>query len=294
MLTIGILGTAKNTGKTTALNAVIKCLSNKELALTSIGFDGEDLDHVTGLPKPKVVVDEGTLVITSTQAAHHSTAKLELLEELPLKTPLGKISVYRVKQLGTVVLVGPNSSDDLFDVIKRVQQYKIDLLIVDGAINRMVPFQFVDRIIIATGAARTTNLDELVLEAKVMVKAFRLPRESSNGRINLSGMITIDRLRMHSRDSVLVESPIHLILADDYKKLEQLLEEMDIAVIRKPQLICVTVNPCYPERRVEGYELAKLDISQVVERLKRELDIVCIDVNKEENQLCEVLSKWCE
>ncbi|MEJ5229556.1 MAG: hypothetical protein WHT65_06105 [Pseudothermotoga sp.] len=293
MLTIGILGTAKNTGKTTALNAVIKCLNGKKIALTSIGFDGEDLDHVTGLPKPKVVVDEGTVVITSTQAARHSTAKLELLEELPMKTPLGKISVYRVKQLGTVVLVGPNSSDDLFDVIKRVQQYKIDLLIVDGAINRMVPFQFVDRVIIATGAARTTNLDELILEAKVMVKAFRLPKEDNN-RINLSGMVTIDRLQMHSRDAVLVESPIHLILADNYKRLEQLLEEMDIAVVRKPQLICVTVNPCYPERRVEGYELAKLDISQVVERLKRELDIVCIDVNKEENQLCEVLSKWCE
>lgn len=105
MLTIGILGTAKNTGKTTALNSVLKCLNDKKIAITSIGFDGEDLDHVTGLPKPKVVVDEGTLVITSEQAARHSTAKLELIEKLSLRTPMGRICVYRVKELGTAVLV---------------------------------------------------------------------------------------------------------------------------------------------------------------------------------------------
>ncbi|MFN3282700.1 MAG: hypothetical protein ACK40Q_00495, partial [Pseudothermotoga sp.] len=90
MLTIGILGTAKNTGKTTALNSVLKCLNDRRIAVTSIGFDGEDLDHVTGLPKPKVIVDEGTLVVTSVEAARYSTAKLELLENLPLETPMGK------------------------------------------------------------------------------------------------------------------------------------------------------------------------------------------------------------
>jgi molybdopterin-guanine dinucleotide biosynthesis protein len=56
MLSLGVLGTAKNTGKTTTLNALLKCLSEKLLALTSIGFDGEDLDHITCLPKPNVFV----------------------------------------------------------------------------------------------------------------------------------------------------------------------------------------------------------------------------------------------
>lgn len=293
MLTIGILGTAKNTGKTTALNSVLKCLNNKRIAITSIGFDGEDLDHVTGLPKPKVIVDEGTLVVTSEEAARYSTAKLELLENLPLKTPMGKICVYKVKELGTVVLVGPNSSDDLFDVMRKLQPYELDFLIVDGAINRMVPFQYVDYVIIATGAARTTNLDELVIEAKLMVKSFLLPKANGENRIILSGVVSIEKLQSYSHKSLLVESPIHLILADNYRKLESLLEKIDIAVKRKPKLLCVTVNPCYPERRVEGYQLSKIDISQVVETLRKELDIVCIDVNKEENILCEILTN-CE
>lgn len=293
MLTIGILGTAKNTGKTTALNSVLKCLNNKKIAITSIGFDGEDLDHVTGLPKPKVIVDEGALVVTSEEAARYSTAKLELLENLPLKTPMGKICVYKVKELGTVVLVGPNSSDDLFDVMRKLQPYELDFLIVDGAINRMVPFQYVDYVIIATGAARTTNLDELVIEAKLMVKSFLLPKVTGENRMILSGIVSIEKLQSYSDKSLLVESPIHLILADNYRRLESLLEKIDIAVKRKPKLLCVTVNPCYPERRVEGYQLSKIDISKVVETLRKELDIVCIDVNKEENVLCEILAK-CE
>lgn len=291
MLTIGILGTAKNTGKTTALGAVIRCLSNKKLAVTSIGFDGEDFDHVTGLPKPKVVVDEGTVVITSERAARHSTAKLELLENLPLKTPMGKICIYRVKELGTAVLVGPNSSDDLLDVMKKIQLYAVDFLLVDGAINRMVPFQYVDYVIIATGAARTTDLNELVAETRFMVKAFMLPQADDRNRIQLFGVVGVEKLLSCSDKSLLVESPIHLILMDDYAKLEKLLEKLDIAVKRKPKLLCVTVNPCYPEQRVEGYQLSKLDISQVVDRLKKELDVVCIDVNKEENLLCELLRR---
>lgn len=291
MLTIGILGTAKNTGKTTALNAVLKCLNNKNLAITSIGFDGEDLDHVTGLPKPKVIVDEGTLVITSEEAARHSTARLELLERLSLKTPMGRISVYRVKELGTVVLVGPNSSDDLFDVMKKLQSYKVDFLVVDGAINRMVPFQYVNYVIIATGAARTTNLNELVAEARLMVKAFLLPRADDENRVLLPGIVSVEKLQSNSDKSLLVESPIHLILADNYKKLEELLENLDIAVRRKPELLCVTINPCYPERRVEGYQLSRIDISEAVSVLKKQLDVICIDVNKEENILCDFLAK---
>lgn len=289
MLTIGILGTAKNTGKTTALNSVLKCLNDKRIAVTSIGFDGEDLDHVTGLPKPKVIVDEGTLVVTSVEAARYSTAKLELLENLPLETPMGKICLYRVKELGTVVLVGPNSSDDLFDVVKKLRSYELDFLVVDGAINRMVPFQYVDYVIIATGAARTTDLVELVMEVKLMVKAFLLPKADGEERMTLSGVVSIEKLQLYADKPLLVDSPIHLILADSYKKLEQLLGKMNIAVKRKPKLLCVTVNPCYPQRRVEGYQLSKIDISHAVKVLRKEVDVACIDVNKEENILCEVL-----
>ena len=65
---LGIAGTAKNTGKTTTTNAILACLRKRGIAvfLTSIGYDGENLDNVTGLPKPKIPVEPGDIIATGT------------------------------------------------------------------------------------------------------------------------------------------------------------------------------------------------------------------------------------
>ena len=63
MRVIGIAGTAKNTGKTTTLVASIKFFAeNQKMFITGIGYDGEDFDNLTGLPKPRVFVPEGRLL----------------------------------------------------------------------------------------------------------------------------------------------------------------------------------------------------------------------------------------
>ncbi|MBA7549071.1 hypothetical protein ES705_41544 [subsurface metagenome] len=53
---LGILGTAKNTGKTTTTSTLLKIANNRNLSvgITSIGYDGEDVDNITGLPKPRI------------------------------------------------------------------------------------------------------------------------------------------------------------------------------------------------------------------------------------------------
>jgi hypothetical protein len=252
MLSLGVLGTAKNTGKTTTLNALLKCLSKKLLALTSIGFDGEDLDHITGLPKPKVFVEEGSFVVTSEEAAKHSTARLHLLRRFDIRTALGSICLYRVRGSGTVVLVGPYSSEDLLTIKEVLEKDMVEVLSYDGAINRVVPFQHSDFGILAVGASGSTNLDFLLSETRVIVKALRLPIDKK-GRKIVEGLVSLEKLSSLRGEHILVESPMHILLTDELTKLEQLLNETDVAVMRKPELLCVTVNPCYPERRVEGY-----------------------------------------
>jgi len=57
-LIVGIAGTAKNTGKTTTTSAILDELYNMEIpiGLTSIGYDGEEIDNITRLPKPRLFV----------------------------------------------------------------------------------------------------------------------------------------------------------------------------------------------------------------------------------------------
>jgi hypothetical protein len=290
MLSLGVLGTAKNTGKTTTLNALLKCLSKKLLALTSIGFDGEDLDHITGLPKPKVFVEEGSFVVTSEEAAKHSTARLHLLRRFDIRTALGSICLYRVRGSGTVVLVGPHSSEDLLTIKEVLEKDMVEVFLIDGAINRIVPFQHSDFVILAVGASRSTNLDFLLSETRVIVKALRLPIDKK-GRKIVEGLVSLEKLSSLRGEHILVESPMHILLTDDLTKLEQLLNETDVAVMRKPELLCVTVNPCYPERRMEGYSLARIDLSELSKTIERELEVPCLNVTQEEERLCKIVEE---
>jgi len=290
MLSLGVLGTAKNTGKTTTLNALLKCLSKKLLALTSIGFDGEDLDHITGLPKPKVFVEEGSFVVTSEEAAKHSTARLHLLRRFDIRTALGSICLYRVRGSGTVVLVGPYSSEDLLTIKEVLEKDMVEVFLIDGAINRIVPFQHSDFVILAVGASRSTNLDFLLSETRVIVKALRLPIDGRDRRI-VEGLVSLEKLSSLRGEHILVESPMHILLTDELTKLEQLLNETDVAVMRKPELLCVTVNPCYPERRMEGYSLARIDLSELSKAIERELEVPCLNVTQEEERLCKIVEE---
>lgn len=290
MLSIGVLGTAKNTGKTTTVNALLKCLVGKSLAITSIGFDGEDLDHITGLPKPKVVVEEGTVVATSEQAAKHSTAKLQLLRKLNIATAFGPVCLYKVRQSGTVVLVGPNNSEDLLMLKDVLKSEQIEIFLVDGAINRVVPFQHVEFVILALGASRSTSIDVLLTEARVIVKALRLPL-SEDDRNVIEGLVSQDKLKSLRNERISVESPMHLLLAEDLAGLERLLDELDIAVLRRPELICVTINPYYPVRRMEGFVLNRVDLTELSRTIEQELNVPCLDVMKEEERLCRILEE---
>src|SRR5258708_31540819 len=76
---LSLVGLSKNVGKTTTTNHLLETLLGEglyraqELALTSLGLDGEATDALTGLPKPRYVPQAGLLVATNphliTQAA---------------------------------------------------------------------------------------------------------------------------------------------------------------------------------------------------------------------------------
>ena len=64
--TVSIIGMEKNVGKTTVLNAILEeCWGIKQVALTSIGRDGEDTDRVTYTHKHKIEVEKGSILATA-------------------------------------------------------------------------------------------------------------------------------------------------------------------------------------------------------------------------------------
>lgn len=176
-LTLGIAGTAKNTGKTTTTILLLNYfkLLGTRIGLTSIGYDGESVDNVTGLPKPRLFVHQGVLVVTAERCLEVSSAKLSVIETLSIRSPLGKLVCAKVEREGLVVIAGPNQSQHVCAVRELLYAHGAELIIVDGALNRMAPMVETDGFIMATGASYKPDIKQIALHAHCMTEACNRP-----------------------------------------------------------------------------------------------------------------------
>jgi hypothetical protein len=175
---VAIVGMAKNTGKTTCLNYVIRRLQEEKIniALTSIGVDGEERDILYDTPKPRIVLSEGMVFVTSEKDFEQIEFPAEILSISERSTPLGRLITARAKGSGKTILSGPSDSAWLQNVIAEMPKYGVDLTLVDGALSRMslASPAVTDAMILCTGAACSSQLPELIRRTKFRCKLIEL------------------------------------------------------------------------------------------------------------------------
>jgi hypothetical protein len=323
-LSLGIAGTAKNTGKTTATAAILEELRLRgiPISITSIGYDGEDMDTITGLPKPKLRLEPGDIIATADKCIKASTAGLSMIEDTKIVTPLGKIFIAEVKRAGLAVTAGPNKRSDVRVITRLLERIRPGVILVDGALNRIAPMSETDGIILATGAARTPNIVTLSEETSAFAKIAALPTTPDAVAIadrSLDGVTLfgpeLSELRNERYTSLLTEKdiegllgnfppdgsqlyvpgiiskealialkkmyqkqPRRLFLAfqdtfkaliiDDPAGVYQELNEMEeygilTGVLKRVPLFAITINPFYPEFRVDDNSYRKAFIDPV-------------------------------
>lgn len=219
---IGVAGTAKNTGKTTTTMALMAKARQEKLkwAVTSIGLDGEYWDQITSLAKPKLVLEQNDLVLTTTQAIEASAAKLTILEELPLMTPLGSLTLAKVQKKGQVMIAGVSHGQGLKAVKAFLQQKKLDLLFVDGALSRMAPLMYCDQFILCTGAARQKHLPTLTAETKALTSLFTIEECSQQLLNQESYLVQNNEMKILPYSSLLTAEMVLEIV--DYPKIQEI------------------------------------------------------------------------
>src|SRR5947209_13993362 len=108
---LSLIGLSKNVGKTTTTNHLLEAIlcqnlyCAEDLAITSLGLDGEAIDVLTGLPKPRYVPQAGILVATTKdfiRQAESEGAQFEHLLRLPGRTVLGPVMLARVLHPGRI------------------------------------------------------------------------------------------------------------------------------------------------------------------------------------------------
>jgi len=286
------------------------------LGLTSIGFDGEEFDNVTGLPKPRINVWPGNIVAIAEKCNRFCSAGMETIKKTDISTPLGKVVISRIVRPGKVVLAGANNRRELRAVMNLLGEWA-DLIIVDGALNRIAPMVEADCLILVTGAARCPEIPRLAGESGCMADILSTPALAEHGSVQTAGSIfnqaafealmeklsAADSVRIHGvmaeqylkelarlsshleNKRLIFDDPIKLFLAGEPVQVWNDLQELsagsvEIGVEKTCKLLAMTVNPYYPQYRFksEDYQPAYVDGAELLEKVSCSIKIPCYDV----------------
>lgn len=197
---LSIVGLEKNTGKTVCLNYILQRLNemHANVGVTSIGVDGEQVDSVFATAKPEIVLYEGTCFITSEQhyLKRQLVSRLEAVDSH--RTALGPLVTARVIIRGKALLSGAATTGILRNQIEQLGNMAVDITIVDGALSRLslASPTVTDAMILATGAAVSANVKQLVSKTKFLYNLICLDEiePSLRERLNTieSGLWAID------------------------------------------------------------------------------------------------------
>lgn len=183
---LSIVGMAKNTGKTVCLNYVLDQLrmTDKVIAVTSIGLDGEKTDQVTQTEKPEVTLAAGTYFVTTEYHYRQRRLLSEICQLSDDTTSLGRLVTARVLQEGKVILAGPSSTGRIRALIDELDALGVDLTIVDGALSRKSPASpaITDGLILTTGAAIAPDLNSIVTKTRFVYQLTQLPEYETGER----------------------------------------------------------------------------------------------------------------
>ncbi|MBO4599501.1 MAG: hypothetical protein J5641_02050 [Bacteroidales bacterium] len=186
---LSIVGLEKNTGKTVCLNYLLGRLHQLGIstAVTSIGVDGEQVDSVYATAKPEITLYERMQFITSEQ--HYAQRRLvsNILRVGEQRTALGRLVTAEVLCAGKVLLSGAATTGLLRQQIGQFQEQGVQLTVVDGALSRLslASPTVTDAMILATGAAVSPNLQQLVSRTRFVYRLINLPEveEAMQGRL---------------------------------------------------------------------------------------------------------------
>ncbi len=327
---IGVVGTAKNTGKTTTLLTIYEFLNlnKKKIIITGIGYDGEEIDNITFLPKPRIKVNSGTIVATSERLLTHFNIPFTLIEKSNIENSLGMIVFAEINDESMVTVAGPTTLSGLKKIFMSNVVEQVDYVLVDGSINRLSPLAIVDYLIFTTGFSRSENLEQLAYEIKVIEDCFNLGiafhsldknvpvirnlisgDKIKNMAFNLSkidmikiegvinGKVFIELLKSYGENKLIIlDSPLTMIYSFTLNEILDLFslvnkEKIHIAFENKPELLCITINPSFPMFNGATYRLELKSSDTLKEKISERVNLPIFDVVKKRDYFFSFLSQ---
>ena len=189
---VSIVGLAKNAGKTEVLNYVLRRVGERagQVAVTSIGIDGETVDQVKRTPKPEIELTEGMVFTTSETHYRQKRLVAEVLDVGGKATALGRLVTARALTTGKIILSGPPDTQAVKELISGMGRFGVETVLVDGALSRLSHGSpaVTEAMVLVTGAAVSGNIPKLVRETKYVYDRTQLPAVDAGLYEKLAGL----------------------------------------------------------------------------------------------------------
>lgn len=205
------------------MNSIFDHINYTNLAITSIGLDGEEIDQVTFMDKPRVYCKEGYLVATAEETLSEFTAEYRIIEETDIKTSIGLVKICEIIKPGNALIAGPSIISDMEKVVSILGKYDLNNIFIDGAFFRHSLAKVANATIFVVGANFSSDIDKVVADAVASVQKFNLKRSSSDYDFlydidNICYIKDKKIIKKFDFDSILGNTAI--ILDEKYKKAD--------------------------------------------------------------------------
>lgn len=134
---ITIAGLSKNAGKTSFLNYILKIIPDNFItAITTTGHDGEDADFLTGLKKPKLLINSGVYFTTTPEVANQLSSTIKIIQKLPFNVLSKPLFLVQALQHLETEIFGPHTVTQQIKLCHIFQELGINKIIIDGSLDR--------------------------------------------------------------------------------------------------------------------------------------------------------------
>lgn len=244
------LGTGKNVGKTTALNYFNDCLHRvqRSSVLLSTGYDGEDLDFLTGFPKPRVRVFAGDFFVTCRQVCLPVESHITILKQWDISTVLGPVVLAQARKTVAVALASVGSTHSLRRVCEDLTRLLPRALqLVDGSINRRSFLDIAragDKVVLSTGSSYSQDVGQQLKQLRYFQILFSLPPLlGSAARIQYFEALDSANFNSIRNRRVCVSGVSRILL--DCSQYDHFVRSGNQLFLQTPapELVCITYNP---------------------------------------------------
>lgn len=144
--------------------------------MTSIGLDGEEIDQVTFMDKPRIFVRPGYIVATAEDTLDAFEADYEVKLKTTISTAIGDIVIVKIKTSGNALIAGPSVISDMAKVTDLMAQFGLSRIFIDGAFFRQSIARVSQATILVIGANLNQSIDQVVDDALLIKRKLTLKR----------------------------------------------------------------------------------------------------------------------